>query len=91
VHCRTGSTTFDFAQTNIGVATYSRGLLANRSGNLMKPTIAETLKFAFTAGALVAAMAYITSAGGAVASEDQTTKNKSKVGVAKEGNVALTR
>jgi hypothetical protein len=91
VHCGTGSRTFDFAQTNIGVATYARGLHANKSGNLMKPTIAETLKFALTAGAMVAAMAYITSAGGAVATGDQTTKSESKVGAAKEGNVALKR
>ena len=38
----------------------------------MKPTIAESLKFALTAGAIVAAMAYITSAGGAVAAERET-------------------
>jgi hypothetical protein len=35
----------------------------------MKPTIAESIKFALTAVAMVAAIAYMTSAGGAVAAE----------------------
>lgn len=57
----------------------------------MKPTIAETLKFALTAGAMVAAMAYITSAGGAGATEDETTKNESNVAATKEINVPQKR
>lgn len=51
----------------------------------MKPTIAESLKFALTAGAMVAAMAYITSAGGAVAAEPSAANAKNKSSLAANG------
>jgi hypothetical protein len=56
----------------------------------MKPTIAESLKFAFTAGAIVAAMAYITSAGGAVAAEPKAATSKSTLAVTSGCTGALT-
>jgi hypothetical protein len=69
--------TFDFAQAGFGASIYCRCLHTNKSGDSMKPTIAESLKFALTAGAMVAAIAYITSAGGAVAAEPSAAAGKS--------------